>query len=550
MGLLYGLGIRAVNFIVVFLIVCLIPGLPPRTTFPFVGFKLAANKDLKGALEPNHHLDNAERLLDNRVYGPECLIARENEIYMGIHGGEVIKVNGAHITHVTKLGQACEDVFEESRCGRPLGLAFDTKGNNLIIADAYYGIWLVDLKSNKKQLLVSPQKELPGKTINRPAKLFNDVAVDKEGNIYWTDSTSDFLLQDLVFTAFANPSGRLFKYDRVKNESKVLLDNLYFANGVALSPEEDFLVVAETGASRLMKYHLKGSNAGKGEVFVEGLPGLPDNLTPNEDGIWVPLILSVDSQNPSLFAIFSEFPNIRLFLARILYLFEAPFRAINNIYPNRISQRFVHFIGHGESVSFMIPKRATIVRLDWNGNIVGSLHGFDKSVGAACHVLEFNDYLYLGSPFNRFLARVKSPVQKKPILQARINNVRYEGMEIEPSLKPRMEKTTTAQPVVTKPTVTHARSTPTTPKPPVISVKTTGIPSASTTTTTKPTRTSLKSSTTEKPSTTKTVKSPSMAGTRIPKEPAPIKENIPGDNAAPKKEKLKVINKHGEHVEL
>uniref|UniRef100_D3TSC0 Hemomucin n=1 Tax=Glossina morsitans morsitans TaxID=37546 RepID=D3TSC0_GLOMM len=549
MGLLYGLGIRAVNFIVVFLIVCLIPGLPPRTTFPFVGFKLAANKDLKGALEPNHHLDNAERLLNNRVYGPECLIARNNEIYMGIHGGEVIKVNGDHVTHVTKLGQACEDVFEESRCGRPLGLAFDTKGNNLIIADAYYGIWLVDLKSKKKQLLVSPQQELPGKTINRPAKLFNDVAVDKEGNIYWTDSSSDFLLQDLVFTAFANPSGRLFKYDRVKNENKVLLDNLYFANGVALSPEEDFLVVAETGASRLMKYHLKGSNAGKGEVFVEGLPGLPDNLTPNEDGIWVPLILSVDSQNPSLFAIFTEFPNLRLFLARILYLFEAPFRAINNIYPNRFSQRFVHFIGHGESVSFMIPKRATIVRLDWDGNIVGSLHGFDKSVGAACHVLEFNDYLYLGSPFNRFLARVKSPVQKKPMLQARINNVRYEGMEIEPSLKPRMEKTTTAPPVVTKPIVTHARSTPTTPKPPVISVKTTGIPSASTTTTT-PTRTSLKSSTTEKPSTTKTVKSPSMEETRIPKEPAPIIENIPADNVAPKQEKLKVINKHGKHVEL
>ncbi|KAL9899611.1 adipocyte plasma membrane-associated protein Hemomucin-like [Glossina fuscipes fuscipes] len=294
-----------------------------------------------------------------------------------------------------------------------------------------------------------------------------------------------------------------------------------------------------------MKYHLKGSSAGKGEVFVESLSGLPDNLTPNEDGIWVPLIFSVDSQNASLFAIFSEFSNLRLFLARILYLFEAPFRAFNNIYPNKFSQRFVHFIGHCESVSFMIPKRSTIVRLDWDGNIVGSLHCFDKSVGAACHVLEFNDYLYLGSPFNRFLVRVKSPVPKKPMLQARINNVRYEGMEIEPSLKPRMEKTTTALPVVTKPTVTHARSTPTTLKP-VISAKATVVPSASTTTT----RTSLKSSTTEKPSTTKTVKSPSMEGTRIPKEPGPIKENIPADNVAPKKEKFKVINKHGKHVEL
>lgn len=541
MGLLYRLGTKVANFVVIFLIVILIPGLPPRTTFPFVEFKLAANKELKGALEPNNHLDNAERLLQNRVYGPECLIVRNNEIYMGIHGGEVIKVNGPHITHVTKLGQSCEDIFEESRCGRPLGLAFDTKGNNLIIADAYYGIWLVDLKSNKKQLLVSPKQELPGKTINRPAKLFNDVAVDKEGNIYWTDSTSDFLLQDLVYTAFANPSGRLFKYDRVKNVNKVLLDNLYFANGVALSPEEDFLVVAETGAMRLMKYHLKGSNAGKAEIFVEGLPGLPDNLTPNADGIWVPLIMAVDNQSPNIFAIFTEFPNVRLFLARALYLFEAPFRAINNIYPNRISQRFIHFIGHGESAAFMIPKRSTIVRLDWRGNIVGSLHGFDKSVGAACHVLEFDDYLYLGSPFNRFLARVKSPLQKKPP-QVRINNVRYEGIEIEPSLKP--EKTTTPPPVVTKPTVTQARSTTTTSKP-IISAKTTVTPTASPTT-----KTSLKSSTTKKPSTTTTVKNASAQDTRIPKQPAPVKENIPADNSPPKQEKLKVINKHGKHVEL
>lgn len=98
--------------------------------------------------------------------------------------------------------------FEESRCGRPLGLAFDTQGNNLIAVDGYYGLWEVDLTTNKKKQLISPSQELPGKSIARPAKTFNSVTVDKKGDIYWTDSSSDFTIEDLVFASFANPSGR------------------------------------------------------------------------------------------------------------------------------------------------------------------------------------------------------------------------------------------------------------------------------------------------------------------------------------------------------
>lgn len=42
-------------------------------------------------------------------------------------------------------------------------MAFDTIGNNLVVADAYYGIWLVDLKTGKKTNLVSANDELDGK---------------------------------------------------------------------------------------------------------------------------------------------------------------------------------------------------------------------------------------------------------------------------------------------------------------------------------------------------------------------------------------------------
>lgn len=106
---------------------------------------------------------------------------------------------------------------------------------------------------------------------------------------------------------------RLFRYDRVKKTNEVLLDELSFANGLALSPSEDFIILAETTAMRLRRYYLKGSRAGESEVFVEGLPGWPDNLTADEEGIWVPLSVASDSQNPNLFAVLAPYPRLRSF---------------------------------------------------------------------------------------------------------------------------------------------------------------------------------------------------------------------------------------------
>lgn len=52
-------------------------------------------------------LDNAERLFEGQVHGPETILKRGNEFYTTIHGGEVIKITGDHITHVAKFGKPC-----------------------------------------------------------------------------------------------------------------------------------------------------------------------------------------------------------------------------------------------------------------------------------------------------------------------------------------------------------------------------------------------------------------------------------------------------------
>lgn len=46
---------------------------------------------------------------------------------------------------------------------------------------------------------------------------------------------------------------RLIEYDPEKNSTRVLLENLRFANGVQLSKNGDYVLVAETLGFRIMK---------------------------------------------------------------------------------------------------------------------------------------------------------------------------------------------------------------------------------------------------------------------------------------------------------
>lgn len=85
-------------------------------------------------------------------------------------------------------------------------------------------------------------------------------------------------------------TGRLLKYNIHTKETTVILKNLYFPNGVALSKNKEFLIFAETSTCRVLRMWLQPSEkAGKLEVFTE-LPGYPDNIKINDKGeFWVAL---------------------------------------------------------------------------------------------------------------------------------------------------------------------------------------------------------------------------------------------------------------------
>lgn len=166
--------------------------------------------------------------------------------------------------------------------GRPLGLQFDKDGN-LIVCDAYKGLLSIDPDGEIKTLATAAD--------GVPFKFTDALAIASDGTIYFTDASLRFQQKDYIFDLLeAKPYGRFLSFNPATGEVKVLLKDLYFANGVALSQEEDFVLINETYRYRIVRYWLKGAKAGTHEIFMDNLPGFPDNISSNGKGtFWLAL---------------------------------------------------------------------------------------------------------------------------------------------------------------------------------------------------------------------------------------------------------------------
>ncbi|NNF17930.1 MAG: SMP-30/gluconolactonase/LRE family protein, partial [Gammaproteobacteria bacterium] len=92
-------------------------------------------------------------------------------------------------------------------------------------------------------------------------------------------------MKDFLEASF---TGRLLSYSPGTGTTTVRMDGLFFANGVALGPDERFVLVSETGTGRIHRLWLKSDKAGQRDVFHDGLPGNPDNLSFNgTDTFWI-----------------------------------------------------------------------------------------------------------------------------------------------------------------------------------------------------------------------------------------------------------------------
>ena len=201
----------------------------------------------------------------------------------------------------------------------------------------------------------------------------------RDGKIYFSDASSKFGPGQYLYDMLeARPHGRLLRYDPATAKVDVLLDSLYFANGVALSQNEDFVLVNETYRHRVTRYWLAGPKAGTSDTFVDNLPGYPDNISSNRRGTFWLALFTVRNDMADWLA---PRPSIKQVLSKLPGFF----------WPK--PQRY-----------------AFVVQLDETGKIVDSLQ--DPS-GERLHTVttahERDGYLYLGSLHNDRIGKYKLP---------------------------------------------------------------------------------------------------------------------------------------------
>ena len=188
------------------------------------------------------------------------------------------------ILRVSDEGRRIEQIAQTG--GRPLGMELLGDGR-LLVCDAERGLLAVDPEGGTVEALVGGRSMAAG----RPLRLCNNAAVARDGTVYFTDSTQRFDLEHFVADLLEHGgTGRLLRRD-ASGEVTELLDGLQFANGVALSADESYVAVAETGSYRIQRVWLTGPDTGRSEILADNLPGVPDNLSTGEDGlIWGALV--------------------------------------------------------------------------------------------------------------------------------------------------------------------------------------------------------------------------------------------------------------------
>lgn len=322
-----------------------------------VSWNAPVNAGLVDPFAPNDRLQKARLIELGSHEGPEDIVAGSNGlIYTSTSDGKIIRFS--------KAGNNIE-VFADAG-GRPLGMEFDGAGN-LLVANAYLGLQRISPEGIVSTLVDKFQGE---KIIYA-----DDVAVARNGMIYFSDASSKYgasvsggsyeaSLKDLMEHG---GHGRVFRYDPENDEIALVIDGLNFANGVAVSEDQQYLLINETGSYRVLRYWIEGPDSGSTEIIVDNLPGFPDNINNGLNGrFWVGLVAPRNSLLDSL----SDKPWLRKMVQRL--------------------------------PSFVRPKATPsshVIAIDGDGVVLMNLQDSGAQLPALTGVCETDDALWLSTLF-------------------------------------------------------------------------------------------------------------------------------------------------------
>ena len=211
-----------------------------------------------GPLQPNEKLNLVDKILENKIKGPESFASRDDGylyagshfllfssatfnkvIFLGLITGVIVRVdtNSLTATPVAKIGEYCEEQHEESRCGRVLGMTF-TKTGKLVVCDAVYGLYMIDLDKRVEKNRISESRYdhnveytallTPSTLVNGSQNLvFNSLVLAPDDvTVYVSVSSTNFPLQDALWEISSSPSGRIIKFNLETHKTEILASGI------------------------------------------------------------------------------------------------------------------------------------------------------------------------------------------------------------------------------------------------------------------------------------------------------------------------------------
>ncbi|MCK3778123.1 SMP-30/gluconolactonase/LRE family protein [Ensifer sesbaniae] len=263
--------------------------------------------------------------------------------------------------------------------GRPLGLVV---GADDVLYVANHGIGLQAVSPGGE--VTSLLTEVDG----TPILFANDLAIDTDGIIYFSDASSRYNVSTIGVQGTygvpdlleGRPFGRVIRFDTRSGAASVLAEGLYFPNGIAISRDGQSIIVAETNRYRLSRIWLDAPRAGERETLIDNLQGLADGLTGLGDGR---MLLAAYHRTPVLDE--SVLPS--WFMRHVMS------RLPNSFFTRNAPNGFVAVID------------------DRTGEVLQELHGGTGEAAAPANAIFWNGELFIGTLFGSAVSRIDLPVK-------------------------------------------------------------------------------------------------------------------------------------------
>jgi gluconolactonase len=174
------------------------------------------------------------------------------------------------------------------------GMTLDTKGRVTVAGHARRNVWRLETLDPKGQITILADS-YEGKKLNSP----NDVVYKSDGSLYFTDppyglptqGDDDPLKEQKINGVYRIAGATNQKPGAPPDHSKIqlIIKDLPRPNGIAFSPDEKFLYIADSGKHVWMKYPVNADGTvGEGTVFfdanIDQIPGSPDGIRVDKNG--------------------------------------------------------------------------------------------------------------------------------------------------------------------------------------------------------------------------------------------------------------------------